>query len=423
MWRCLGLIALVGCSRPANLSLDGAIPTGDASIDATGVDAATDTGLPRSFFSMTWATRAAPPTVPVGGLRLWDTTAVWPKLNPQSGTYAFGELDAWLDAAEAAHVDVIFTFGRTPQWASLRMDEPCTYGSGCAAPPSDVDADDAILKSFATALVDHAVGRIKYYEIWNEPDLPGTWSGTYPQLVAMGKDITAIVHARDPAALVIGPSPSTGNQFGIHFLPMYYAAGGAPYQDIVGMHGYLYDNGVFATVPENIVDTITQLRTLMAANNVAAPIFFTEGSWGGAPNNAAMTADAKVAYLARDYLLMWMHGIDRFYWYGWDTSTFGTLFTGGTIQPDGVAYGILESWLIGSTHAANNCTQDPDATWTCSLVRADHTPALILWNATATHSATVPTAFVSYLTLDNTAATAIANHVVNVGAKPIMVTP
>ncbi len=434
------LACVVGCGRSPGspTATDGR----DGPVDSIGSDATPDSatpapGLPAAFFSLTTNTLGTDhiPSVPFGGLRLWDTSAVWPNLETAAGTYAWGELDAWLAEAQSVNADVIFTFGRTPPWASSDPTATCTYGSGCAAPPSDVAAGDTILKDFVTALVNHSLaspaGHIKYYEIWNEPDLSGTWCGepgncTFPDpLVTMGKDITSIVHQLDPDARVLGPSPSTANQFGVHFLPGYYAAGGAPNQDIVGMHGYLYDaDANFATVPEGIQTTITQLRELMTNNGVAdLPIFFTEGAWGGAPNNASMTDDEKVAYLARDYLYMWMNGIDRFYWYAWDNSTFGTLASGGTIAPSGTAYGILESWLVGSSHDPTNCAPNAISTWICTLTRADQTPAQILWNATATHTQAVDPTFTQYFTLDDTTAHPIVGNSVTVGAKPILVAP
>jgi hypothetical protein len=214
--------ALALDARPDVVVRDGPV---DSRMVADGGDAGHGgDALAATFFSMTTNTRGAShvPTVPFGGLRLWDTTAVWPLLNTASGVYDFTELDAWLAEAKGAGVDVIFTFGRTPTWASSSPTQSCYYELGCAAPPSDIGSGDIILKSFATALVNHSVAsttHIKYYEIWNEPDLSGTWSGTAAQLVTIGQDITAIVHALDKNALVVGPSPSTGNASGIHFLP------------------------------------------------------------------------------------------------------------------------------------------------------------------------------------------------------------
>jgi Cellulase (glycosyl hydrolase family 5) len=415
---------VVACGDPHATPRDGAVIGTDVAADTPSPDAGSSAmGLPQAFFSMTIGAQGTLPPFPIGGLRLWDTSAVWPN-QPKNGTYDFTQLDAWLAEATAANLDVMFTFGRTPEWAS-GSNAPCGYGSGCALPPSDVATTDQILKDFTTALVEHSLAgsgaHIKYYEIWNEPDVPGTWQGTPAQLATMGKDIYATVHALDPDAIVIGPSPSTGNQYGIHFLPDYYAAGGAPNCDIVGMHAYLYgSDGQFADVPEAITTTIDQLRTLMTTYSIAdKPIIFTEGTWGGPPTNAEMTQDDKVAYLGREHMLMWMNGISRYYWYAYDNPSWGTLSDLAT----GVAYGIIDDWLVGSTHGDAPCAQQADATWTCSLVRRDGTPAVIAWNATATHSLTAPAGMTSYLTLDNSATNPIADGAVEVGAKPIMLVP
>jgi hypothetical protein len=278
----------------------------------------------------------------------------------------------------------MFTFGRTPEWASA-SNAPCGYGSGCAPPPSDVDTTDQILEDFTTALVEHSLAgsgaRIKYDEILNEPDLSGTWQGARDRSVAID---------RQP-------------------IPDYFAAGGAPYADVVGMHAYLYgSDGQFADVPEGIATTIDQLRALMTTYGVAAkPIILTEGTWGGSPTNAPMTMDDKVAYLGREHAIMWMNGISRYYWYAYDNPGWGTLYDSSELAT-GVAYGSIDDWLVGSTHGDAPCAQAADATWTCALVRRDGTPAVIAWNATATHSLAAPAGMTSDLTLDDTTSHPIA---------------
>ncbi len=237
----------------------------------------------------------------------------------------------------------------------------------------------------------------------------------------MGKDITTIVHQLDKTALVVGPSPSTGNQFGIHFLPSYYAAGGAPYQDIVGLHAYLYNGSSFATVPEGIVDSISQLKLLMSNNGISGlPIFFTEGSWGGPPNNASLTDDQKVAYLARDYVLMWDGGIARYYWYAWDNSGWGTLYD-GALEPAGAAYQRVGGWLTGSSHTQGSCVLGNDATYTCPLVYLGQ-PAQIVWNTTSTPALAVGS-FGHYHTLDSDVTSAVVSGQVTLGPKPILLVP
>jgi hypothetical protein len=133
--------------------------------------------LPRTFFSMNWShfiTLSTWPSVPIGSIRLWDNYVSWEEIETAPGRYNWTNLDTWLGAAAANDTDVLYTFGRTPPWGSLRPREACGYGVGCAAPPVDVDSGDNVWKAFVTALVQHSLAsktsHIKYYELWNEPD-------------------------------------------------------------------------------------------------------------------------------------------------------------------------------------------------------------------------------------------------------------
>ena len=189
----------------------------------------------------------------------------------------------------------MYTFGRVPHWASSQPSQACAYAvsdPGCAAPTSDLNSGDNIWKEFVTAVVKHSLSspelHIAYYEMWNEPDLTRNWTGTPAQLVTMVKDAYAIIHSLDPNAKVIGPTPSTANQYGVHFLPDYYAAGGATAQDIVGLHAYLYTGSDFSTSPAAITTSISQLQALMAKYSISSkPIWFTEGNWNAAGTRAA----------------------------------------------------------------------------------------------------------------------------------------
>jgi len=148
---------------------------------------ASSPSLPLSFFGQSISEIQAShfPTVPLGGVRLWDTNTTWAQIETSSGTYSWTELDAWLGAVSSHGKDSMYTFGRVPHWASMRPTEACPYApasGGCAAPPADVDSGDNTWKTFVTALVRHSLSspelHIAYYEMWNEPDLKRNWSGT-----------------------------------------------------------------------------------------------------------------------------------------------------------------------------------------------------------------------------------------------------
>jgi hypothetical protein len=381
--------------------------------------------LPAGFFSMNWnnylsgesGSVASPvdwPTVPFGGIRLWDNDVAWEEIETASGTYNWTGLNNWLAASAASGTDILYTFGRTPQWASANPGQTCNYGYGCAAPPSDVGSGDAIWKSFVTALVEHSLnsndGHIKYYEIWNEPDDSGTWSGTPAQLVTMASDAYSIIHSLDPSAVVIGPGIA-GN---ISWLSSYYAAGGASYQDATAFHAYVGAN------PNAVLNLTNNVRALMKQYSIGnEPLFVTEGSWG---QNSTLTASQEAQYLAREYLYLWSENVSRYYWYSWDSTQWGTLWTsGGGINSAGTAYGLLDQWLVGSLSTSTPCSEDIDLTWSCNLTLADGDPAQILWNENVTTTRSVSPAFGYYETIYNNNQNSIVADTVTPGNSPIMI--
>jgi fibronectin type 3 domain-containing protein len=402
-----------------------------ASVQVTSVSEPQTGALPVSFFGQSISEIQAShfPTAAFGGVRLWDTNTTWFQIEVSPETFTWTELDAWLTSVSSHGKDAMYTFGRVPTWASMRPTEACPYDvadPGCAAPPSDIDSGNNAWKGFVTALVRHSLSapqlHIAYYEMWNEPDLTRNWTGTPAQLVTMARDAYAIIHSLDPNAKVIGPTPSTANQYGVHYLPAYYMAGGAAPQDIVGLHAYLYTGSSFSSSPAAITTSITQLQKLMATYNISSkPIWFTEGNWNG-DGAGTLTEAQKAAYIAQEYLLMWSTGaVSRYYWYSWD-SRVGTLWTASNgLTQAGTAYNLLTHWLIGSTHQANPCNTTPDGTWTCSLTLSNGYPAQIIWNPSITKAITVGPEFVSFQTLTNNTVEAIANHEVVIGPLPVLI--
>ena len=119
------------------------------------------------------------PSFPFGSFTLWGTGNTWPVLNPSEGVYNWTSLDKWLSKAESEGMtDIIYSFGKTPTWASSKpTDQSCVNPAsppGSCDPPNDVNPDGAGTDQhwidFVTAIVTHTAGQVKYYEMWNEPD-------------------------------------------------------------------------------------------------------------------------------------------------------------------------------------------------------------------------------------------------------------
>ena len=110
---------------------------------------------------------------------------------------------------QALGKDMIYTLGRTPLWASSDPKAPGSYHPGDCAPPANMSDWD----NYLTAIAAHAAGKIKYWEIWNEPNNSTGYCGAIPTLVTMTQHANAIIKAIDPSAIILSPA-CNGGDFG-----------------------------------------------------------------------------------------------------------------------------------------------------------------------------------------------------------------
>ena len=354
------------------------------------------------------------PSVPIGGMRLWDTDTTWYELEPSKGIYNWSTLDGYLSLAQAHNIDVLYTFGGTPLWGASGSSPNCGYAPvnpGSCYPPTNIQDWD----NFVTALVVHSAGKIKYWEVWNEANLSEYWTGDVPTLATLAQHAYKIIKAANPNAVVLSPS-STGAATDIgNFLNTYFSSGGLPYSDGVAFHGYVNYNGPSA--PEGVLDLLTAVKISMASFGIAGkPIWDTEGSWGldiNLPNSVNQQG-----YLARQFLVQLSAGVSRFYWYAWNDTATGTLWTTSSgIQPAAVAYGQVYNWIVGAT-ISNPCTMASNSTWTCTLTRSGGYQAVAIWNSAATTSYTPATQYKQYR--DLAGHTNSVNGSVAIGYNPIL---
>jgi hypothetical protein len=115
-----------------------------------------------------------------------------------------------------------------------------------------------------------------------------------------------------------------------------------------------------------------------------------------------------------------------FYWYCWDSTTWGTLW-GGTVNKAGIAYSQVYKWMTGAT-MPEPCSVD-GTVYTCSLNRAAGYRSLAVWDASKTCTAgggcptsnyTVPESFIQSRDLSGKVTSVQPGQVVLIGSKPIL---
>jgi hypothetical protein len=347
------------------------------------------------------------PLIPFNSLRTWDTSVDWASINAAPGVYDWSLFESVIGRAESHGVDVVFVFGQTPNWASAKPNAPTPYGPGFCAPPSNIE----YWEDFVRAVVTQARGRIKFWEIWNEPQDASFYCGDIASMVELQKRAYKIIKELDANALVLTPSPVGGK--GPQWMSDFLAGGGGQYADIMAFHGY------WSTDAESISTVIKKFRDVFAAHGESLkPMWDTESSWG--ENAQIPDPDAQAAFLAKYYLLHWSAGISRLYWYSYDNKRFGGLWdeTNGLYKA-AMAYRQIYKWMVGA-QMSKPCQMDWfTGIWTCGFSRLNGYQAIAVWHRGGSTSFLPPTQYKQYRDLDGNISEITGK--ISIDYKPILI--
>lgn len=223
--------------------------------------------------------------------------------NDLDGDGEIDPVDAWakydniVDLAERHGLSVTLRLSNPPAWTRELTDTVGTY-----APPDDLsDWGD-----YVYAVVSRYRGRIRYYQLWNEPNVYPEWGEQpvdpegYTQLLCEGY---RRAKEADPEAVIIsgalaptvslhpGPGPALGlNEF--VFLQQMYDAGAGACFDILSVNDYMLWSGPTdrRMRPLNInFSRPRYIRDIMVANGDAdKPIWIGEMNANAVPDDPAI---------------------------------------------------------------------------------------------------------------------------------------
>ncbi|HIV72646.1 MAG TPA: hypothetical protein H9903_17050 [Candidatus Aquabacterium excrementipullorum] len=412
-------------------------------VDDASVTAVTDTTaetlrtdvVPKTYFGMhihrdpTWPTMGGT----IGSYRLWDTDgAQWADIYPinpaQGGTPDWAEFDARLNAAIANGAEpVVVLGGNIPNWASSDprglLVGSSLYGAGSSAPP----VSEAVWVTWVTAVAQRAKGKVKHWEIWNEPYQNAAFRADVSRLVRLAQLAYPILKNADADNKVLSPS---FDAYDNGFLERYLQAGGGAYMDIVSLHAYddFGGNLLDATVSlfkkqgdpesaeamyykEHLVRNTKVVLTRY--NQQAKPVWNTEGGYQAKSATGARNDVAAAPVLARNLIMGWAFGgIDRNFFYSWDhrgdwvAGAYESV-QGSNVYVEGVAgkaYEQVAKWLTGAQMESRSV--DSYGTWTIVLNRGTGSAKqYLVWNPRGNYGYAPPTGtdYVSYVNrLDGT---------------------
>ncbi len=385
-----------------------AVPTATASPTRTGTPTATPkptvtltptaspTATPVPIVSQVFGAELAQIS-PAGGLnRLAQTGAGWVRRNgvlwssvePTEGARnwaALSALDAELAAARNQGLEVILIVRSAPAWA--------LGPSGKACGPIRAEkmaAFGAFMRDLAARYA-AAPYRVRYWELWNEPDVDpvfvpgdsvfGCWGNdadpnyggayyaellkaAYPQIKAANPNAQVII-----GGLLMDCNPAVTDQCKnprpALYLEGILKAGGGPYFDGVNFHAYDYywPGGVYGSPGWNSYSTTTgpvlpakaaYLRQVLAAQGVSGKFLVNTESaliCQTCANDPAYEA-AKAAYVAQSYSAALASGLRANVWYsmpGWRNS--GLVAADLTPKPAYTAFSVTVGQLATATYS------------------------------------------------------------------------
>lgn len=323
--------------------------------------------------------RTAWPKVSFGSWRLWDAYVQWTHLQHTKWSWNFTRLDRYVELAEANKVSLLLPLGLSPRWASARPNEQSAYGEGRAAEPASMED----WRAYVGTVAQRYKGKIKAYEIWNEPNSKDFFSGSTAKLVELTCEAYQTLKAIDPTIVVVSPAYTGGQNIGK--LEGFLAAGGNKCIDVVAYHLY-----VTPDPPEAIPPLAKAIRQAMKRQGMEhLPLWNTETGWlienaDGTPKGRVpdswqpVSAEQSADFVARAYLLGSAFGVERFYWYAWDNVSMGLEEPKAkTLKPGAVALNVIARWITGNPPPI--CSES-NRMWLCTLAASPTKRRVVVWS-------------------------------------------
>lgn len=284
--------------------------------------------------------------------------------------------------------------GQVPAWEPNATSGSDVYRIG-RYPPIDMNE----WTEYVTQTVTHYRDRIKYWEIWNEPDVATFWQGTPQQYAQLLQAAYNAAKAADPNCVIVGGGGACSSTW----IEDIFAAGALNYMDAFSMHGYWGD----ATTPidaEHYKDRIDMLRSLMDQYGDIVPLWNTEGGlinssffdYLGFPFSLPPTARDMTLYQtgSNEIVKRWANILnadvvrDFYYYAGWgtddpnlsyevDDSFYKFNEITGAPRPHAAAYGIFSYMVDGAANIPDPTFTNPSVA--CYAFERDNRLIVTAW--------------------------------------------
>ncbi|HEX2911836.1 MAG TPA: O-antigen ligase family protein [Chloroflexia bacterium] len=182
--------------------------------------------------------------IQAGGFGYIRQILPWNQVEPARGEFHWEKFDAIVEKASQRGIQVLFRLDQPPAWSRLQAMENMTVeqkqlGSG---PPDNLED----YYNFVAQVAQRYKGRVKYYQVWNEPNLESEWNHRQVEperYVELLKGAYQRIKAVDPQAQVLAAplaptNAGSPNMNDLVYLDRMYKAGAGNYFDILSVQVY-----------------------------------------------------------------------------------------------------------------------------------------------------------------------------------------
>lgn len=239
-----------------------------------------------------------PQMASIGVRNMRACRTLWSDIEPQEGKWDWTELDSQLDYVAENHMECWGLLYAGVAWDT--KDRPGGF------PSHNLQA----WSTYVHETVKHAKGRIRYWEVWNEPpngtnDAPPS---EYGKLMAVTYDA---VKAADPQSQV-GMAAQSVN---INYLEQAIKAGAKDHFDYITLHPYeilgsVTDNWGTESVFLHIVPTLRKMLAAQDPERKRVPVWFTEIGY-----DAGKNPDLQAQALVKAYSMGIVEGVSVMNWF------------------------------------------------------------------------------------------------------------
>ncbi|HOF18726.1 MAG TPA: hypothetical protein PK082_07430, partial [Phycisphaerae bacterium] len=236
------------------------------------------------------------------GATVMRIDAVWAKLEPRPGEWQWQMQDRLVGLAAKYGIEPQLLLGFAPSWAvsadlraeqaeAYKKHQPDAWKISLFGPPTE-----APWRNYVAEMVTRYRGRIRFYEIWNEPDL-GFWRGTTDQYIQMLRAAYEEIKRADPNARVMtGGFATVLNHAGRAKNPDLQERVLAEASDSFDIHAF-HQHGPFGEFKGAVEGEFRRIRKRMVHPR---PVYFNETAFSSAWDGEkvqAITLAKKATYV------------------------------------------------------------------------------------------------------------------------------